>query len=316
MRPPKRRQNDVHPVLLRTTKYYYVLQNDHPVLLRYKVRQNTTPTSERSPSSTTPYYKGLQKLPKQLLEQQASKTSISFATFSQSFPGGFEFAYHIAELSARSEKNPGNMDLCWCHRSWRSSHDWFLSTSMGRLTWPTSSSALLSKSARESWATGWWICLAPCPFPSSYWSIFQARSFQNFAPATQNAKMTSHLESLKRQNEHFVRDFLHFSYFEGKDCVTWREINDAATTTRRHDQHDAVTQVQPQNPTINGNPSLRITDDHRSPSCWVSRTASPLARKKTSTVLVKNTWGGGDSGGRSGETDVASLTKGSIEPLM
>ena len=42
-------------------------------------------------------------------------------------------------------------------------------------------------------------------------STFQARSFQSLAPATQNAKMTSHLESLKRQNEHFVRDFLNFS---------------------------------------------------------------------------------------------------------
>ena len=34
VRPPKRRQNNVHPVLLRTTKYYYVLQNDLPVLRR------------------------------------------------------------------------------------------------------------------------------------------------------------------------------------------------------------------------------------------------------------------------------------------
>ena len=45
-------------------------------------------------------------------------------------------------------------------------------------------------------------------------STFQARSFQSLAPATQNAKMTSHLESLKRQNEHFVRDFLQISHFQ------------------------------------------------------------------------------------------------------
>ena len=43
--------------------------------------------------------------------------------------------------------------------------------------------------------------------------------FQSIAPVTQNDKMTSHLVTLKRQNEHFVRDFLHFSHFEGHDCV-------------------------------------------------------------------------------------------------
>ena len=45
-------------------------------------------------------------------------------------------------------------------------------------------------------------------------STFQSRSFQSLAPATQNAKMTSHLESLKRQNEHFVRYFLQISHFQ------------------------------------------------------------------------------------------------------
>ena len=45
-------------------------------------------------------------------------------------------------------------------------------------------------------------------------STFQARSFQSLAPATQNAKMTSHLESLKRQNELFVRDFLQIPHFQ------------------------------------------------------------------------------------------------------
>ena len=34
---------------------------------------------------------------------------------------------------------------------------------------------------------------------------------QSIAPATQNAKITSHLVTLKRQNEHFVRDFLQIS---------------------------------------------------------------------------------------------------------
>ena len=45
-------------------------------------------------------------------------------------------------------------------------------------------------------------------------STFQSRSFQSLAPATQNAKMTFHLESLKRQNEHFVRYFLQIAHFQ------------------------------------------------------------------------------------------------------
>ena len=68
-------------------------------------------------------------------------------------------------------------------------------------------------------------------------------------------KTSSHFVTWERQNEHFVRDFLHFSYFEGKDCVAVRvyrpmerNYNDAATTTRRrHDQHDANTGSTPDN---------------------------------------------------------------------
>ena len=37
--------------------------------------------------------------------------------------------------------------------------------------------------------------------------------FHSIAPVTQNAKMTSHLVTLKRQNEHFARDILNFSDF-------------------------------------------------------------------------------------------------------
>ena len=58
---------------------------------------------------------------------------------------------------------------------------------------------------------------------------FQARSFQSLAPATQNAKMTSHLESLKRQNEHFVRDFFEISHFQLENrrfraCFSYKAI--------------------------------------------------------------------------------------------
>ena len=94
--------------------------------------------------------------------------------------------------------------------------------------------------------------------------------FQSIAPVTKNAKMTSRLESLKRQNEHFVRDFLHFSHFED-DCVALcvctahsRGINDDTTTRRQRHDDDTTntmrTQVQPETPTINGNPSLRIRE--------------------------------------------------------
>ena len=87
VRPPKGRQKTTsikttiqhYSVRQSTTKYYSDLRKEaHPVLLRTtKYYQVLLPTTKR-PSSTTPYYKVLQKLPKpQLLKQQASKTSIS-----------------------------------------------------------------------------------------------------------------------------------------------------------------------------------------------------------------------------------------------
>ena len=76
---PKRRQNDVHPVLLRTTKYYSSTASYYKVLLHvlllttkyFSVLQSTTSTettSERRPSSTTPYYKVLLQYYKVLLQ--------------------------------------------------------------------------------------------------------------------------------------------------------------------------------------------------------------------------------------------------------
>ena len=105
--------------------------------------------------------------------------------------------------------------------------------------------------------------------------------FQSIAPVTQNAKMTSHLVTRKRQNEHFVRDFLQISHAEkifqntSGSSPPWQRINDDTTTTRRRRDDDTTTtrrrgegaptktkrtQVQPQTPTINGNPSLRIRE--------------------------------------------------------
>ena len=46
--------------------------------------------------------------------------------------------------------------------------------------------------------------------------------FQSIAPVTQNTKMTSHFVTWERQNEHFVRDLLHFSYFERQDGAAVR----------------------------------------------------------------------------------------------
>ena len=57
---PKRRQNDVHPVLLRTTKYYSSTTSYYKVLPRTTKYSSTTPYYKRTTkyySSTTPYYK-------------------------------------------------------------------------------------------------------------------------------------------------------------------------------------------------------------------------------------------------------------------
>ena len=80
---------------------------------------------------------------------------------------------------------------------------------------------------------------------------------------TQNAKMTSHLVTRKRQNEHFVRDFLQISHAEeifqntSGSSPPWQRINDTTTTPRRrhdddtttprrrHDEHDANTGPTP-----------------------------------------------------------------------
>ena len=49
--------------------------------------------------------------------------------------------------------------------------------------------------------------------------------FQSITPVTQNAKMTSHLVTLKRQNEHFVRDFLQISHVRGNLPKHFRKLS-------------------------------------------------------------------------------------------
>ena len=157
-------------------QHYYVLQTYYKVLLR---------TTEYY-SSTTPYYKVVQKLPKrafrarfpQLFKEQASKTSISCETSSTFQRTSFQNEYFVRDFrNFSSDKLP--------KRAFRAR--------LPQLFKEQASKTSISYEAS---------------------STFQSRSFQSLAPATQNAKMTSHLESLKRQNEHFVRDFLQISHFQ------------------------------------------------------------------------------------------------------
>ena len=246
---PKRRQNDVHPVLLRTTKYYSsttkyyssttkyyssttpyykallqyykvllqyykvllqhykvllqhysVLQSTTPVLQSttpyykvllqyYSVLQSTTPVLLRTTNvlqSTTPYYKVVQKLPKRafrarlphLFKEQASKTSISCEA-SSTFQGtSFQNKHFV--------------------RGFRN----FSRNKLPKRAFRARLPQLFKRQASKTSI----LCEAS--------STFQGTSFQSLAPATQNAKMTFHLESLKRQNECFVRDFLQISHFQ------------------------------------------------------------------------------------------------------
>ena len=77
--------------------------------------------------------------------------------------------------------------------------------------------------------------------------------FQRIAPVTQNAKMTSHLVTRKhtqRKSSKTPPEALP----HGSELTTPRRPPDDDTTNTTR------TQVQPQTPTINGNPSLRIRE--------------------------------------------------------
>ena len=100
-----------YKVLLRTTKYYSVLQSTTPVLLRttkyyssttkyyssttkyYSVLQSTTPTSEttseRRPSSTTPYYASTTKASKMIVSCEAFATFQGTSFQNEHFVRGF-----------------------------------------------------------------------------------------------------------------------------------------------------------------------------------------------------------------------------------
>ena len=74
---------------------------------------------------------------------------------------------------------------------------------------------------------------------------------KSIAPATQNAKMTSQLETLERQSGHFVRDFLQISNAEeilqntSGSSPAWQRINDATTPRRRPDDAPTTPRRRP-----------------------------------------------------------------------
>ena len=126
-------------------------------------------------------------------------------------------------------------------------------------------------------------------------STFQARSFQNLAPATQNAKMTSHLESLKSQNEHFVRDFLQIPHFQLEnrrfhasfsfEAIFFTELNKydfctASATFQRHSPNaapattfDTVSRLRNRDKAIHGKSTF---------ATWQNAAPATPSRKATS----------------------------------
>ena len=181
-------------------QYYSVRESTTPVLFRtsniaskvrlqyYKVRQSTTPILlciTKHYSSTTPYYNEhysdlLKRLPSSTFPYYAtvaSETSISCETSST-----FQATSFQNERFVRGFRN-------------------FSSNKLPKRAFRTRLPQLFKQQASKTSIS----CEAS--------ATFQKRSFQSLAPATQNAKMTSHLESLQRQNEHFVRDFLQIPHF-------------------------------------------------------------------------------------------------------
>ena len=188
------------PVLKSTTPYYKVVLQYYSVLqTHYKVLLRTTEYY----SSTTPYYKVVQKLPKrafrarlpQLFKEQASKTSISCETSSTFQRTSFQNEYFARDFrNFSSDKLP--------KRAFRARLPQLFKEQASKTSISCEASSTFQGTSfqNEHFVRGF--------------LTFQSRSFQSLAPATQNAKMTSHLESLKRQNEHFVRDFLQISHFQ------------------------------------------------------------------------------------------------------
>ena len=202
---PKRRQNDVHPVLL---QYYKVL------LQHYSVLQSTTPVLQ----STTPYYKVLLQY-YSVLQFRNTKYHKSFQNehfvrdflnFSQNKLPKRAFCARLPQLFTKQASKTSILceaSSTFQRTSFQNDHfvRGFLNFSRNKRP-KRAFRARLPQLLKEQASKTTISCEAP--------ATFQARSFQSLAPATQNAKMTFHLESLKRQNEHFVRDFLRIPHFQ------------------------------------------------------------------------------------------------------
>ena len=115
--------------------------------------------------------------------------------------------------------------------------------------------------------------------------------FPSTAPATQNAHATSQLERLKHQKKHFVRDFLHFSHFEGENRRFRPSFSYKAIFTelqkydflRRFRHFSSTSQNAVPATTFNTLSRLRSPDIaiHHNSHCATSQNAAPVTKSKT-----------------------------------
>ena len=201
------------PVLQSTTPYYKVL------LQYYSVLQSTTPALLRTTNvlqSTTPYYRVLLQYYSVLQSStKASKTSISCEA-SSTFQGtSFQNEHFVRGfLNFSKNKLP--------KRVFRARLPQLFKRQASKTSISCEASATFQGTSfqNEHFVRGFPQLFKEQASKTSISceasSTFQSRSFQSLAPATQNAKMTSHLESLKRQNEHFCETSFKFHTFNSK----------------------------------------------------------------------------------------------------
>ena len=228
-------------MLLRTTKYYSVLQSTPPVLLRttkyyssptpyYKVLFRTTKYYSVLQSATL-YYKVLLQYYSVLQSTtQACKTSISCeasATFqatsfqNEHFVRGFRnfSSNRLPKWSFRT-RLPWNFTEEASKRAFRARLLTIFTEEASKTIVSCEASSTFPGTSFQNDRFVWGFLnfsrnkLPERAFRARLLQLFRQRSFQSVAPATQNAKMASHLESLRRQNEHFVRDFLQIPHFQ------------------------------------------------------------------------------------------------------
>ena len=247
---PKRRQNDVHPVLLRTTKYYSSTTPYYKVLLQYysvlqtycSVLQSTTPTettSERRPSSTTPNYKVL--LQYCFVLQTTTpyyKVLLQYYSFLQR-----TILYYKVLLRPKRRQNDLHPVLLRTTKYYSSTTKYYSSTTpyykvllQYYSLLQTYNKVLLRTTEYYSSTTPYYKVLQKLPkrafrarLPQLFKelassSTFQGTSFQNehlvrgflnfkeqASKTSISCKASSTFQGTSFQNEHFVRDFRNFS---------------------------------------------------------------------------------------------------------